>query len=165
MADLAAVEALFPTIVRYGVADQYISANDLPWVPYSADGAWFKPLRFNVRDGHWALVLKVDSGGMLGRHQHHGPVTAFTIKGSWRYAEYDWVANPGDMVHESPGVIHTLHCDDPNGMEVLFIVEGPLDYFGDDDSFAGQQTVFWFVDEYRKYCKEHGLEVDERLFY
>jgi hypothetical protein len=165
MAAMAEVRALFPTIEKYGVDDIYIGNETLPWVPYSADGAYFKPLRFNVRDGHWAVTLKVKGGGMLGRHQHHGPVTAFTVKGTWRYAEYDWVAGPGDMVHESPGVIHTLHCDDPEGMEVFFIVEGAIDYFGDDDTFAGQQTVFWFVDEYRKYCAENGLEVNDGLFY
>jgi 2,4'-dihydroxyacetophenone dioxygenase len=158
-------EALFPAIEKYGKADVHLAIAEVPWVEYSAAGSWFKPVRFNVDDGHWILIQKIEGVGEIGRHQHHGPVTAYTIAGSWRYAEYDWVAVAGDVVHESPGVIHTLMCDDPDGMEVLFDVQGPLDFFGDNDTYAGQQTVFWFVDAYVKHCEANGLRVDERLFY
>lgn len=156
---------LFPVIQRFGGADLHFAYAELPWVQYSAEGSWFKPVRFNVSAGHWMLIQKIEGIGAIGRHQHHGPVTAYTISGSWRYAEYDWVAGPGDIVHESPGVTHTLICDDPEGMEVLFAVEGPLDFFGDDGTFAGTQTVFWFVDAYVKHCEANGLEIDTRLFY
>ena len=50
----------------------------------------------------------VPNGGIIGRHRHRGTVVAMTLKGSWGYLEYDWVARPGSYILESPGVIHTL---------------------------------------------------------
>ena len=159
------VQDLIPTIERFSVDDIHVGDNEIPWVPYSAEGAFFKPLRLDVRTGAWANLLWIKGPGMLGRHQHHAAVTAYVLEGSWRYKEYDWVATAGSIVHESPGVIHTLLCDDPNGMKTLFFVDGPLSYFGDDGTFGGDQTVFWFIDEYVKHCEANSLPIVDRLFY
>jgi hypothetical protein len=86
------------------------------------------------------------------------------LEGSWRYLEYDWVATPGGWVHESPGVIHTLVCDDPNGMKTVFWLNGSLEFYDDDDSLTQTFDVFWYIDHYLSFCKEHGLPVNNALF-
>ncbi|MGJ3626210.1 hypothetical protein AB5I41_03260 [Sphingomonas sp. MMS24-JH45] len=87
----------------------------------------------------------------------------WVIEGSWYYKEYDWVATPGSIVSEFPGGIHTLMTDEET--KSLFMIQGPLEFFGDDDTFAGSQNVFWFIEEYKKHCAANGLPVNEKLFY
>ena len=71
---------------------------------------------------------------------------------------------PGGYVHESPGVIHTLVCDDPNGMKTVFWLNGSLEFYDDDDNLTQTFDVFWYIDHYLSYCKEHGLPVNQALF-
>ena len=54
-----------------------------------------RPLMFDCTNGAWANLLSIRPGGRLQCHYHTGPVHAFTLKGSWRYLEHDWVAKPG----------------------------------------------------------------------
>ena len=53
---------------------------------------------------------------------------AFTLKGSWRYLEHDWVAGEGTFVYEPPGEIHTLEADPKTGMTTFFVTRGALIY-------------------------------------
>ena len=104
-------------VVReYQRPDLFIAGSEdaSPWVPFG-DKAYIRHLAFDVRSNSFTNILWAEGGGMLGRHKHRGPVSGFVLEGSWRYLEYDWVARPGGYVHESPGVIHTLVCDDPTG--------------------------------------------------
>ena len=39
------------------------------------------------------------------------------------------------------------------------------DFFGDDGSFGGQQTVFWWINEYVQHCKANKIEIEPKLFY
>src|SRR5262245_41941075 len=101
------------TVRAYQRPDLMIPADEeaSPWVP-CVPHVWIRHLMFDVRTNSFTNVLRVDTGGGLGRHRHRGPVFGYVLRGSWRYAEYDWVARPGGYVHESPGTIHTLLCDD-----------------------------------------------------
>ena len=155
------VEAM---IAKYGVADTFLDTEKLPWVKYVAENMWYKPLRFDTANHRTDIILDIRAPGVLGRHQHQGEVTAYTIAGSWHYKEYDWVARAGDVVHESPGGIHTLVAGE-QGMKTLFHIVGPIDFFGDDGSFTGEQSVFWWMAEYVKHCRKTGLAVEKRLFY
>jgi len=157
--------SLNDVIARYGVEDIAIDSDDIPWVPYAGfEGSYFKPLRFDVRNNVVIEIGWTQGPGVIGRHQHHGPIIAYTLEGSWSYREYDWVATAGTLVVEGPGTVHTLECKDPNGFKALFIDHGNIDYFGDDGTFAGTQNVWWWIDAYEQHCREHGLVVDPRLF-
>ena len=101
--------------------------------------------------------------GVLGRHRHRSPVTAYTLEGAWRYAEYDWIARPGDFVQENPGVIHTLIAE--RGMKTLFFVHGSLEFYDERDALQNTMDVFSFLDMYLRHCEERGLAVNERLFF
>ena len=89
---------------------------------------------------------------------------AVTLEGSWRYLEYDWVARPGSYVHESPGVIHTLVSDDPHGMKTMFWLNGSLEFYDDNDNLLQTLDVFWFINHYVSYCREHGIKLNPKLW-
>lgn len=137
--------------------DQAIDIDKLPWVPQS-DRVWFKPVRFDVSTGRWINLLKVTPGGVVNRHRHTGgQVMAYTIQGSWRYLEREWVAKPGTFVYEPPGDIHTLVVEGQEEMITLFILEGTVQYLDDEDRVFYQDDVFTKLKLYQEYCREHNI--------
>jgi 2,4'-dihydroxyacetophenone dioxygenase len=150
---------------EYGRPDVHIGAgeDESPYVPF-VENVYIRHLAFDVRTSMFANILWVKKGGKLGRHRHRGPVFAITLEGSWRYLEYDWVARPGSYVHESPGVIHTLVSDDPNGMKTMFWLNGSLEFYDDNDKLTETLDVFWFINHYVSYCREHGIKLNPKLW-
>lgn len=146
------------------LSDQAIHGEDIPWVPQS-DRVWFKPLRFELATGRWINLLKVRPGGVVSRHRHTGgQVLAYTLQGSWRYLERDWVSTPGTFVYEPPGDIHTLTVDGDEDMITLFILEGTVQYLDDNDAIIYQDDVFRKLKLYTDYCHERGIEARELRF-
>ncbi|KAA9027005.1 2,4'-dihydroxyacetophenone dioxygenase family protein [Niallia endozanthoxylica] len=140
-----------------------VSEEESPWIPFPGnDKVWIRHLSFDVRNNSAVNILRVDAGGSLGRHRHRGPVTGFTLEGSWYYEEYDWVAKPGDFIRESPGRTHTLMSD--NGMKTLFHLNGAEEFLDDEDRILFIIDVYWFIDHYMSYCEEHNLPINQKLF-
>ncbi len=151
-------------VVRdYGFPDVHIGAgeSESPWVPFKENSA-IRHLAFDVRTNMYANVLWVKQGGMLGRHRHRGRVFGYTVEGSWRYLEYDWVARAGSYVQESPGAIHTLVSDE--GMKTIFWLNGALEFFDENDHLLETLDVFWFIDHYLTYCRNQGIAINKKLF-
>src|SRR6202007_1253024 len=88
-----------------------LDGDEREWVPQSPTVA-FRPLVLNVTQGYYINILRVRSSGVLSRHRHSGPVHAFTLRGTWRYLEHDWVASAGDYAFEPAGETHTLVVPD-----------------------------------------------------
>src|SRR5690606_38442195 len=86
-----------------------------PWIQLTEDVRQ-RPLLFDCTNGAWSNLLSIRPGGQLACHYHTGPVHAFTLKGSWRYLEHDWVSPQGTFVYEPPGEVHTLQADPQTGM-------------------------------------------------
>lgn len=145
------------------IEDLCLSEEESPWVEYDK-GVFLRYLMFDVRDGTWGVVTRTEGPAGLGRHRHSYPVHAYTMRGSWGYREYDWVARKGSYVRENPGVIHTLYCDDPNGMEAFFLSGGVNERFDENDNVIDRHTVFYHIAQYKKHCAAHGLPVNPRLF-
>jgi 2,4'-dihydroxyacetophenone dioxygenase len=151
-------------VVReYAFPDIHIGAGDdeSPWVPFK-ENSFIRHLAFDVRSNMYANVLWVTKGGMLGRHRHRGRVFGYTVEGSWRYLEYDWIARPGSYVQESPGATHTLVSDE--GMKTIFWLNGALEFYDDNENLLETLDVFWFIDHYLSYCRQHNLKVNHKLF-
>jgi quercetin dioxygenase-like cupin family protein len=148
---------------KYAMPEGYVGASEdvSPWVPF-VENVWIRHLTFDVRSSSASNVLWVAAGGMLGRHRHRGPVSGYTLEGSWQYMEYDWVAGPGDFVRESPGRTHTLYSE--KGMKTFFWLNGPLEFLDEDNRVTETVDVFWFIDHYERYCVEKGLPINERLY-
>jgi 2,4'-dihydroxyacetophenone dioxygenase len=155
--------SLDAVVKDYAFPDVHIgpAESESPWVPFK-DNSAIRHLAFDVRTNMYANVLWVKQGGMLGRHRHRGRVFGYTVEGSWRYLEYDWVARPGSYVQESPGAIHTLVSDE--GMKTIFWLNGSLEFFDDNNHLLETLDVFWFIDHYVTYCKKHGIEINKKLF-
>ena len=154
---MTTVQAL-DTIARFGLPDQAIQSDQIPWVP-QGEGVWFKPLRFDLVNGRWVNLLKVVREGKVNRHRHSGgQVLGFVINGSWRYLEREWVARPGTFVYEPPGDIHTLVVDGAEEMLTLFMLEGVIQYLDDDDNIIYQDDVFTKLDRYLSFCRAEGIE-------
>jgi 2,4'-dihydroxyacetophenone dioxygenase len=158
-----AKSSLDSVVREYACPDVHIGAedNESPWVPFK-ENTFIRHLGFDVRTNMYANVLWVKSGGMLGRHRHRGRVFGYTLEGSWRYLEYDWVARAGSYVQESPGATHTLVSDE--GMKTIFWLNGSLEFYDDKDSLLETLDVFWFINHYLNYCRAHGIAVNKKLF-
>lgn len=145
---------------RLGSPDLYLSESETPWHPWVGQ-IFLKPLLFDLRNGVYHTVLESRGPGIIGRHRHRGAVVAYTLEGTWRYEEYEWVAGPGDFVFENPGVIHTL-CTD-TGCKVYFGVSGSLEFYGEREQLTDIMDVFVFLELYTSYCAANGIPVNERL--
>jgi 2,4'-dihydroxyacetophenone dioxygenase len=163
--DVHKVHALDDVIEKYARTDVFVAPGEKasPWVPF-IENVYIRHLSFDVRMNTFVNILRVDSGGRLGRHKHRGPVSGLCLEGSWRYLEYDWVAEAGGYVHENPGAIHTLVCDNPSGMKTLFWMNGSLEFYDDNDNITDILDVFWFINHYVSYCEENNLPIDENMF-
>lgn len=150
-------------VTTFGVTDQHIDTDESLWHPFVGDELMLKPLRFDLRNSVYVCILWAKNAGVLGRHRHRSPVTGFTLEGAWRYAEYDWVAKPGDLVQENPGAIHTLIAE--KGMKTLFFVGGSLEFYDDQDVLQNTMDVFSFLDLYVSHCEANGLPVNRRLIF
>lgn len=138
--------------------------NDRLWVPY-ADGVWFQPCHFNVTSGGFSVILKGLPGSMVGTHYHAGTVHGYTLRGHWRYLEYDWIAKPGTYIYEPAGEAHTLVItkDSPEPMMAVFVVGGSLIYLDKsaDGGFAAYEDGFTVLELSRKYYREAGLDASK----
>lgn len=127
------------------------------WVPQTADVS-FRPLILCVSQGYYINILRVRAAGVLSRHRHSGPVHAFTLRGTWRYLEHDWVANAGDYAFEPPGETHTLVV--PEGvdeMATLFHVTGGYTYVDPYGKALGYEDVFTKLAAARRHYEAAGL--------
>jgi 2,4'-dihydroxyacetophenone dioxygenase len=157
--------SLDAVVQEYAFPDVHIGPgeDESPYVPY-VENVFIRHLAFDVRNNMYANILWVKKGGRLNRHRHRGRVFACTLEGSWRYLEYDWVARAGSYVQESPGAIHTLVSDDPNGMKAIFWLNGSIEFFDDNDNLIETLDVFWFINHYVSYCREHGVPINKKLW-
>jgi len=137
-----------------------LAADEHLWVP-QAESVSFKPLVLAVSQGYYVNLLRVRKAGVLSRHRHTGPVHAFTLRGTWRYLEHDWVAQAGDYAFEPTGETHTLVI--PDGVEemvTLFHVTGGYTYVDPYGKALGYEDVFTKLDNARRHYEAIGLGPD-----
>jgi len=154
------------TVVRdYAFPDIHVGAgeDESPWVPFRPN-VFIRHLAFDVRTNMYANVLWVKSGGMLGRHRHRGRVFGYTLEGSWRYLEYDWVAGPGAFIYETPGLVHTLVTDHPQGVKLFGWLQGATEFYDENGKFIETLDVWWFINHYETYCREQGIPINKQLY-
>lgn len=154
------------TLQDYQLPDAYLAGSEAtsPWIPYGGPNMYTRYLSFDPRLGQAHTLLRSSVPASIGKHKHRSPITGYTLSGSWGYREYDWVAKAGDLVQESPGTIHTLYTDDPQGFSAYFVINGCIEFFDDDENVVDIHDVFWFIDHYLRHCKDNGLPVNKDLF-
>jgi 2,4'-dihydroxyacetophenone dioxygenase len=134
-----------------------LDGDERDWVPQSPTVS-FKPLLLNVTQGYDINILRVRASGVLSRHRHNGPVHAFTLRGTWRYPEHDWVASAGDYAFEPAGETHTLVVpDDVQEMATLFHVTGGYTYIDPYGVALGYEDVFTKLEHATRHYESVGL--------
>ncbi|RAT94156.1 2,4'-dihydroxyacetophenone dioxygenase family protein [Brevibacillus sp. Leaf182] len=139
------------------LAANHVNPDDLPWIPYFGD-AKFKLLKANPVTGQNLTILKVPPGMQLPAHFHSGTVIVYTIQGSWRYLEDDWISRTGDIVYEPAGSKHTPQGLGDEDVITLNIVEGTLDYLGENGEIIARDNWESFLKRYHDYCAAEGIE-------
>jgi hypothetical protein len=155
-----------PLYAMPGVNHEYMApelVNDLPedpraWVPRPGGGE-FLPRLFDTLTGVIVNLNRYRKPGVLGRHLHGSPVYAYTIEGTWRYKEHDWVAKPGSFVFETPGEVHTLVVDEAT-MVGFFVWMGGYQIYDEHDNIIGAQNVLSLIDVCDQHYRECGLGAD-----
>jgi len=134
-----------------------IPDDERVWVPEpKRERVWFRPLMFNTVHGGWTILLRVRSAGVYSRHRHPGPVHGYTLKGSWRYLEHDWVAVPGTYIFEPPGAVHTLVVDGAEEMITFFFNVAGITVFVDEHGdTTGHEDTYTRI----AMCREHYARV------
>ena len=136
------------------------ASDERLWVP-TGEGVAFRPLFLCASQGYWTTVTRVRRSGVISRHRHVGAVHAHTLKGSWNYLEYDWVAQAGSYIFEPPGDLHTLVVDGGLGeMMTIFQIHGAMVYLDEAGAVTGVEDVFTRIDQCRKHFEAVGLGGD-----
>lgn len=136
------------------------ASDERLWVP-TGEGVAFRPLFLSASHGYWTTVTRIRRSGIISRHRHVGAVHAHTLKGSWNYLEYDWVAQAGSYIFEPPGDVHTLVVDGAQGeMMTVFQIHGAMVYLDDAGVVSGVEDVFTRIDQCRKHFEAVGLGGD-----
>ena len=160
------VPELYADVIRrHGVPGTHVgpSERDSPLVPFG-DNAAIRHLAFDVRHNIYSNILWIKSGGVIGTHKHRGTVVMICLEGSARYLEYDWVAGPGDFIYETPGLTHTLVSDHPDGVKLFGWLQGAIEFYDEHGKFVETLDVWWFINHYESYCREHGLPINQQLY-
>ncbi|MEZ5320758.1 MAG: 2,4'-dihydroxyacetophenone dioxygenase family protein [Microthrixaceae bacterium] len=136
----------------------HVGDDDCPWVD-SFMGFDLKVVQVRLSEGLWVVRNRFQPGTVIQKHRHTGPVYAFTLSGSWKYAEYPEVNRAGSFLYEPAGSEHTLTVPDTNAevTDVWFAVWGAnlnLDADGNVESVYDAPMI---LDGYRSLCQAAGL--------
>ncbi|MCU1453739.1 MAG: ChrR Cupin-like domain [Acidimicrobiales bacterium] len=132
--------------------------DELPFVELG-DGALLQLLQVDVEAGLWVIRSRFPAGYAVQTHKHTGCVHAFTIAGSWCYAEYPEVNTAGSYLFEPAGSVHTLTvpADNAEVTDVWFAIQGAnlnLDADGNVEMVIDAALV---RDFYFGSCEANGL--------
>ncbi|CAF1313927.1 unnamed protein product [Rotaria sp. Silwood1] len=141
----------------------HINSNNSYYMPYG-DPKYdikIKLLKVDPHTGLWINILKGGPGSMLGIHRHYDQVYGYTFKGAWGYKEHpEWLSRAGDVVHETPGSVHTLYIDDNHGeTEVLFFVWGALEFLDEVGNTIAIEDWRSILEKYVNYCEKNNLPI------
>src|ERR1039458_1718722 len=130
----------------------HIAEPDGPWIP-GEPGTFNKFLSFDLNQNSFAVLLKCEPGSGIKRHFHAGTVVGYTVQGSWKYDEYDWIATPGSFVYEPAGEAHTLRIVGNETMMTFFHVLGPHMTLDEAGKQIGYVDAFTLLEFCRQYCQ------------
>ena len=137
-----------------------IDVEALPWMPFApySDEIMIKVIKVDPIRGEWTSLLKTPPYTELPMHHHSGTVMVWTVTGSWRYKEHDWVASAGSFVFETAASRHTPITVGDEEVITLNIVQGDWNVLSPEGAVLAIENWKSMVDRYVNYCKNHGLE-------
>lgn len=140
-----------PTAIHRG-------SDELPWADMG-EGSLIKVLQIKQTEGLWVIENKFQPGYSVQTHKHTGPVYAFTMSGSWRYRESDFVNRAGSYLYEPAGSVHTLEVPEDNTepTHVFFAVWGANLNLDADGNVESVYDADFILTSYRLLCEAQGL--------
>lgn len=163
-----AIAGLKPVIEeeRYGSQPEIFLKNapteDMRYYMPFNENVSMRPLWIAPTQNRWCGIMTAHREGLINRHYHPHQVFGYTISGRWSYLEYDWVAEAGDFVYETPGGSHTLialESEDP--LKIFFNVTGPFIWLDDDGNETSKFDAFDYLAMARNHYEEVGLGADK----
>jgi quercetin dioxygenase-like cupin family protein len=139
------------------VPGYHIPDAEGPWIP-GEPGTSNKFLNFDLGRNSFAVLLRCEPGSGIKRHYHTGTVAGYTLQGSWKYDEYEWIAKAGSFVYEPAGEAHTLRILGNEPMLAFFHVLGPHITLDDEGKQVGYVDAFSIIEYLREYCQETGTD-------
>jgi 2,4'-dihydroxyacetophenone dioxygenase len=132
--------------------------TDLPFVDLG-DGSELQLLQCDVEAGLWVIRTRFRPGYQVQTHKHTGEVFAFTLSGSWRYAEYPEVNTAGSYLFEPAGSIHTLIVPEDNTevTDVWFAIRGANLNLDEAGNVTAVLDAALIRDFYLGACEAQGL--------
>lgn len=138
-----------------------INENDLPLVQNAlGEGVHFKPIRLDIEKGEWVVLATFEPGCSIPLHYHTGTVDAYTLSGSWHYAEYpNQPQTAGSYAYEPSASAHTLVCPASNTEDtvVLFSITGGNVNFNEDGTMHSVLDACHARHLTDQLCAEQGL--------
>jgi quercetin dioxygenase-like cupin family protein len=101
------------TLIEMEPTAVHVGEDELPWVD-NDEGTKLKVLVAKVSEGLWIIRTKFAPGVRVQTHKHTGQVYAYTLSGSWKYEESDYVNTAGSFLYEPAGSRHTLVVPETN---------------------------------------------------
>ncbi|EYS90419.1 cupin [Cupriavidus sp. SK-4] len=139
-----------------------LDSNDTPWMPFApySNDVMVKYFKIDPVRGETITLLKAAAGMEMPRHHHTGTVIVYTVQGSWRYKEHDWIAHAGSVVYETASTRHTPQAAYVEGPDIITfnIVAGELLYLDDKDNIIAVENWKTSMDRYLNYCKANGIK-------
>jgi len=136
-------------------AAMHLSHEDTPWM------GDMQLISVDPLTGLFMWRLRSSPGYQAGIHRHYGEVYALTEEGCWGYVEHpEWLACKGDVVHETPGSVHTYYipANQTGDTTIMIMTWGALenlDENGNTEFIADWRTM---VRMYEAYCEASALD-------
>lgn len=136
----------------------HVGDDECPFVDMG-DGVELKVVQVDIEAGLWIIRNRFAPGVSVQKHRHTGQVYGYTLRGAWKYAEYDYVNRAGSFLYEPAGSVHTLTVLDDNTepTDVWFQMYGcnlNLDADGNVESVVDGALV---LQAYLAMCEAQGL--------
>lgn len=147
------------TFFSDSVGTALVDIDALPWIPFTpySDEIFLKLIKINPVNGEWTTLLKLPAGVRLPKHHHAGTVHVYTVAGSWRYLEHDWVAGPGSMVFETAASAHTPEALPDAEVITLNIIVGDWNLLDENDNILAVENWKTMLKRYADYCAAQGI--------
>lgn len=147
------------TFFSDNVGAAMIDVDALPWVPFLpySEELQLKLIKLNPINGEWTSLLKVPAGMVMPKHHHAGTVHVYTIQGSWRYLEHDWIARPGSFVFETAASSHTPVAEPGEDVITLNIVVGDWNVLDENDNVLAVENWKSMLKRYVDFCAAQGI--------
>jgi len=131
----------------------HMGHDDTPWMGDT------QLISVDPLSGLFIWRLRSRAGYVAPLHRHYGEVYAVTEEGCWGYIEHpEWLACDGDVVHETPGSVHTYYIppEQQGNTTIVIMTWGALenlDSEGHTTSIADWRTMALL---YEAYCQATG---------